>query len=90
MGIRIEFFGVARQRIGAASVVVPVEGTVALGVLLARLAEQFPNWAAECLDGDRMRPSYIINVDGHRFVHDPQEPIADHASLLIMSADAGG
>ena len=90
MGIRVEFFGVARQRAGTATVVVPVAGAVTLGFLLARLAVEFPQWASECLDGDRLRPGYIVNVDGDRFVRDLEEPLEDETSLLIMSADAGG
>jgi len=65
-------------------------GAVTLGFLLARLAVEFPKWASECLDGDRLRPGYIVNVDGDRFVRDLAEPLQDEASLLIMSADAGG
>lgn len=90
MSICVEFFGVARQRAGTATVVMPVEGTVTVGILLSRLAAKFPQWATECLDGDRLRPGYIINVDGNRFVRDLQEPLEDETSLLIMSADAGG
>jgi molybdopterin converting factor small subunit len=90
MGIHVEFFGVARQRAGTATAVVPVEGTVTLGSLLDRLAVEFPHWASECLEGNRLRPGYIVNVNGDRFVRDVQEPLEDEASLLIMSADAGG
>ena len=90
MSIHVEFYGVARQRAGTATVVLPVEGSVVLGHLLAQLAAKFPHWATECLEGDRLRPSYIANVDGRRFVRDPQEALDDETSLLIMSADAGG
>ena len=90
MVIHVEFFGVARQRAGTAEVAVSVEGPMTLGFLLTRLAVQFPHWAGECLDGNRLRPGYIINVDGDRFVRDPEERLEDEASLLIMSADAGG
>jgi molybdopterin converting factor small subunit len=90
MSICVEFFGVARQRAGTATVVMPFEGTATVGIFLARLAVKFPQWATECLDGDHLRPSYIINVDGNRFVRDLQEPLSDETSLLIMPADAGG
>ena len=90
MGIRVEFFGVARQRAGTATAVVPVEGAVTLRLLLARLAVEFPHWASECLDGDRLRPGYIVNLNGDRFIRNLEQPLEDEASLLIMSADAGG
>jgi molybdopterin converting factor small subunit len=90
MVIRVEFFGVARRRTRTATAMVPVAGPTALGTLLSCLAQQFPQWAAECLDGDRLRNGYIANVDGRRFVSDPHELIEDNAALLVMSADAGG
>ncbi len=90
MVIRVEFFGVARQRARTAATRVPVEGPTALGTLLAQLGRQFPEWAAECLDGDRLRNGYIAHIDGRHFVSDPHELIDDRAALLIMSADAGG
>lgn len=90
MSIRVEFFGVARQRAGTAAAVVPVEGAVTLGFLLGWLAREFPQWADECLEGDRLRPGYIANVDGDRFVRDVAQRLEDEACLLIMSADAGG
>ncbi|MCU0960049.1 MAG: MoaD/ThiS family protein [Pirellulaceae bacterium] len=90
MVIRVEFFGIARRRTQTATALVPAEGPVALGTLLSQLGQQFPEWAAECLDGDRLRHGYIANVDGRRFVSDPHELIDDNAALLVMSADAGG
>ena len=72
MAIRVEFFGVARQRSGTAAVEIHTAGPLPLGVLLRQVAEQFPHWAAECLDGDHLHSSYLLNVDGNRFVHDPQ------------------
>lgn len=90
MVIRVEFFGVARRRAQTAATLVPAAGPTTLGALLTALGTQFPQWAAECLDGDRLRSGYIANVDGGRFVSDPDELIDDNAAVLVMSADAGG
>lgn len=90
MSIRVEFFGVARQRAGRPFTVLPLTGPATLGSVIAELAAKFPQLAADCFSGDRLRPGYLANVDGERFVNDPAAPIDEHASLLIMSADAGG
>jgi molybdopterin converting factor small subunit len=90
MPIRVELFGVARQRAGTAWVALPVEGATTVGSVLRQLAAQFPQWASECMESGELRPSYVVNVDGQRFVRDLQEPLADGTSLLVMSADAGG
>ena len=47
-----------------------------LGQLLERLAADIPALAA--------------NLNGDRFVSDPQTPLDQHDCVLILSADAGG
>ena len=90
MSVRVEFYGVPRQRTGQSSIDLPVRGSVPLGTILAQLGQMFPKLAADCLEGNRIRPGYVVNVDGNQFVLDPESLIDDNTSLLLMSADAGG
>lgn len=91
MTVRVEFFGIARLRAGVSHTAVAAgpEG-VTLAELLAELSERFPGLAEDCLDGRRLRPPYVANLDGQRFVADPQLRLLDGQSLLILAADAGG
>jgi molybdopterin converting factor small subunit len=90
MTIRVELFGIARQRAGTAVIRIPAEGPRRLDELLRGLAADYPLWADECLDGNCLRSSYLANLNGERFVRDPSTRISPGDELLIMSADAGG
>lgn len=85
--IRVEFFGIPRARAG-------VPGTTArgakLGEVLAELAGRFPELAAACLEGNRLRAEYAANLNGQSFVRDPETALAPGDSLLILSVDGGG
>ncbi len=85
--IRVEFYGVARQRTGIAMIRLPANQGLTLDALWAQLRGQFPRLDA-C---DTLAPPmYRVNLDGHHFVTDPKTPIHSGQSVLIMSADAGG
>jgi molybdopterin converting factor small subunit len=88
--IRVELFGIARQRAGTASILVPAATVLRLEDVLRELAAVSPDWAEECLDGKHLRPSYLANLNGQRFVRDSATQIAPGDELLIVSADAGG
>ncbi len=90
MTIRVEFYGIPRQRAGAACTVLPLPGPVSLETVIRHLAAQFPTLAAECLQENSLQPGYVANIDGQQFVRDPQTQLPDNTCLLIMSADAGG
>lgn len=87
MSIHVEFFGIPRAR--AASPSLDVEGNT-LGEVLDQIARQMPAWAADCLDGRRLRAGLIANVNGQKFITDPDTVLAGGDSLLILSADVGG
>jgi len=91
MSIRVEFYGIPRIRIGAGSVELETatEG-IRLVDLFQQLAARFPKFAEDCLDGQRLRSGYSANIDGERFVDDPETLVCKGQALLIMSADAGG
>jgi molybdopterin converting factor small subunit len=90
MSIHVEFFGIARQRAGVAEVDVPCDGTTKLAAIVTALGERFPPLVGECFDQGGLRPGFICNIDGDRFVFDPETYLDSGCTLLIMSADAGG
>jgi molybdopterin converting factor small subunit len=87
MTITVEFFGIPRQRAGVAATTVQA---AQLGEVLTRLERRFPQLAETCLTEGRLRPGYVANLNGERFVTDPTTPLKPGDSLLILSADAGG
>ena len=91
MVIQVELFGIPRQRAGAATIRMELPGEqIALASVYQELGRRFPDFAAACLDGGRLRPEYIVNLGGDRFVSDPGVVVRSGDSLLMMSADAGG
>ena len=90
MAIRVEFFGIARQRAGVAQAELPLPIPATLGDCLAALGDRFPAFGRDCLQQQRLRQSFAANLGGRRFVSDAAEPLADGDTLLILSADAGG
>lgn len=87
MSVVVELFGICRERAGVASADVP---GASLGDVLEALATRYPQLAADCIDRRRLRAGYIANLRGERFVSDPETPLGDGDSLLLMSLDAGG
>ena len=90
MNIRVEFYGIVRQRAGVAKVELPRIKSTSLGDVIAALTERFPLLEGECFEQGRFCPGFICNIDGDRFVMDPDTPLDTSCTLLIMSADAGG
>ncbi len=91
MQVLVEFYGIPWQRAGVHRAVVEhANEGLRLVEVLRSLAEQFPQFGNECLDAAGLRPTYIANINGERFVADPNTIVRDGDALLIMSADAGG
>jgi len=91
MAIRVEFYGIARQRAGIAEVQLDVPpGGLQLADALRELADRLPRLGRELFRGSRLHESLTTNLDGTRFVSDPATMIHDGQCLLILSADAGG
>jgi hypothetical protein len=91
MGLRVEFYGIARQRAGVQHIDLPLTSEqTTLGEVLLRVAQVAPQFSAECLVEGRLHPSLAANLDGETFVADPTAIIRCGQSLLILSADAGG
>lgn len=91
MLLRVEFYGIARQRAGTPHVQLDlVGGETSLAEAMRQLAHLLPSFGSECLANGRLHPALSANLGGERFVSDPATPIRDGQSLLILSADAGG
>jgi molybdopterin converting factor small subunit len=84
--MHVEFFGVPRARAGVAGMKMHAK---TLGQLLASLAVEVPAMS-ELIDGQRLRASFIANLNGDRFIRDPETPLGEEDRILILSADAGG
>jgi molybdopterin converting factor small subunit len=84
--VRVEFFGIPRERAGVAQLELQAE---TLGQLLSTLAVQFPSFG-EVVQSGRLSSPFLANLNGERFVSDPATRLTDADSILILSADAGG
>ena len=84
--MHVEFFGVPRERAGVSALEVHAD---TLGQLLGELAERMPS-LSEIIQDDRLHPAFVANLNGDRFVTDPDTPLHGDDSVLILSADAGG
>lgn len=87
--ITIEFYGVPRLRSGVARAVV-ADDPRTLGELWQCLASRYPRFASDCLTHDRLQAHYVANLNGERFVEDPNTLLPSNACVLVLSADAGG
>jgi hypothetical protein len=91
MKLRVEFFGIARQRAGVAGGEITLASEQAtLGAALVVLEKDFPGLAGECIAGGHLQQGLSANLDGERFVSDPATILGDRDCLLLLSADAGG
>jgi molybdopterin converting factor small subunit len=85
--VRVELFGIPRQRAGRA--IVEAQGRL-LGDVLSDLAGRFPGLAECCIEQSRLRAGFVASLDGQKFVTDPETELAPGEAVLILSADAGG
>ena len=91
MAIRVEFYGIARQRAGRSEVTVCLpEAQATLRDVLTTLSIAVPNLSGELLSNGHLHESLTANLDGTCFVSDSATLIRDGQNLLILSADAGG
>ena len=84
--MHVEFLGVPRQRAGISELEV-LAGT--LGQMLGTLAARIPS-LGDLIAVDRLHSSFVANLNGNRFVSDPDTPLDENDRVLILSADAGG
>lgn len=87
MNVTVEFYGIPRARSGTATW---QTRAATLGELLRAVGERFPQLEGECLLRGRLASGYTANLNGDRFVTDPETPLQPGDSVLLLSADAGG
>jgi sulfur-carrier protein len=91
MAIRVELYGIARQRAGLSEITLDAPpGGLRLGEALVQLTRRLPLLGSELIRGSQLNASLAANLDGMQFISDPATSIRDGQSLLILSADAGG
>ena len=91
MNVRVEFFGIPRERTGTPETNIEVRGDAArLSDVFSELVNRYPRLAETCFESGRLRPEFRASIDGQRFVSDPDETVRTGEVILFMSADAGG
>ena len=91
MTIRVELYGIPRQRAGTDVMSVSADSSgVSLGDVLEVLAKQSPGLAAACFDEGVLKKEYLASIDGETFITDPLVMLVPGQTLLLFSADAGG
>ena len=82
----VEFLAIPRRLAGVSEIEVQAE---TLGQLLTDLAKQYPALGAYISSG-KLHPSFSANLNGDKFVNDPDTALRKDDRLLILSADVGG
>jgi len=83
--VRVEFYGLARQRAGCAGVSVEA---ATLGAALLAVEAQCPELRPT--RNGAPSPEYLLSIGGTRFTADLTASLTDGDCLLILGADAGG
>ena len=87
VAVRVEFFGIPRQRAGVATAEVQCK---TLGDVLHELAVRFPAFGESCVERGKLKTGFLANINGERFTRDPSTRFRDGDAVLILSADVGG
>jgi molybdopterin converting factor small subunit len=85
--VTIELFGVPRLRAGREAVLVEA---ASLGQALRALGAACPTLAPSVVEGGRLKPAYLVALNGRQFTADPETPLADGDIVVLLSAGAGG
>ncbi|MBZ5711994.1 MoaD/ThiS family protein [Nannocystis pusilla] len=85
--VTVELYGVPRLRAGASSVEVPAGK---LASILHALASALPGLSPDIIRDGRLSEHALVAIDGREVVADPERVIADGATLVLISAAAGG
>ena len=85
--MRIEFYGIPRQRAGVAAIDLQASN---LGAALVEAGRLLPDFGRACLEGNRLKGGYLANIGGRTFTTDPTTDLLPDETVLILSADVGG
>ncbi len=87
MSVRVEFYGIARQRAGRAATEIEASN---LATAVNELTHQFPQLAESVFENGRIKAGFLANINGVSFTTDPATKLNSGDCLLILSADVGG
>jgi molybdopterin converting factor small subunit len=87
MQVAVELYGIPRARAGVAKTSASGDN---LGDVLRDLAQKLPQLGDTCIAGRSLRPGFVVNLSGERFVTSPETPIRPNDTVLLLSLDAGG
>ena len=91
MKIKIEYFGIPRQRVGVATETYEFEREeMGIHEVLRAVAKKHPAFRQHCMDGDSINKHMTVNLNGNQFFQSQEGITRDGDALLILSADAGG
>ncbi len=85
--VTFELYGVPRLRAGRETIAVEARS---VGEALGALARACPALDDTVVEGDSLRPWYLVAVNGVQLTSDARLPLRDGDVLVLMSADAGG
>jgi molybdopterin synthase sulfur carrier subunit len=85
--ITIELYGVPRLRAGRGRVTLEAQ---TLGEALLGLGRECPGLEGTVLRLGIVQAAYRLNLNGDRFVSDPETRLTEGDALLLLAADAGG
>jgi molybdopterin converting factor small subunit len=87
MTVRVEFFGIPRQRAGIEAVDIDATN---LGDAIETVGLKFPALAECCFNETSLKQGYLGNINGKRFTSDPETLLEPGDTVMILSADVGG
>ncbi len=91
MKIKIEYYGIPRQRVGIASEVYEFDQEeMEIHDVILAVARKHPEFQRNCMAGDRLNQHLTVNLNGTRFYQTENGTARDGDALLILSMDAGG
>ncbi len=85
--VTVEFYGIARQRAGRASVVVRAR---TVGEALRLVRQESPSLRESIHADGSLAKHFLASVNGQRFVTSLEDVLRPGDHLLLLSADAGG
>jgi sulfur-carrier protein len=83
----IELYGVARLRAGRDALSVDARS---LGEALRALGASCPALDPSVVEGGRLKPHYLVAVNGLQLTADPETRLTDGDVVVLLAADAGG
>lgn len=89
--VTVEIYGNARLLSGRSEVELRLPARASAPDVAARLAREAPELVGEVLDpGGGLAPSYVLNLNGRRFLTESASSIGDRDRILLFSSQAGG